>query len=264
MRIVTLGTGAADHHWNKIGSPGVRGSASTLIDEHILVDCGKTGVSNLTRANIQPGQITDLLITHSHIDHFDLGQIQQLIESRSSNQKPLNIWGSTQRINALEKEITLEGKFVPHIIKAADIFQIKLCQVTVLPANHPLGDPQEQAFNFLFHTPHGNILYALDGAWMLKQARDLIGKTPLHMIFWDATMSKAGDWRIFEHNDLEMIGLMMQSLKKSGCVIDQTICVLSHIARTLWPADLNEAEKLAKDRGWVLAADGMSFELKIN
>jgi len=55
---------------------------------------------------------------------------------------------------------------------------------------------------------------------------------------------------------------MMQSLKAAGNVHAETVCVLTHVARTLWPADLREAEKLAADRGgWLLAADGREFRL---
>lgn len=53
-----------------------------------------------------------------------------------------------------------------------------------------------------------------------------------------------------------------QALKTTNIVDDKTVCVLDHMARTLWPADLKQAEKLATDRGWILAADGMEFELR--
>ena len=54
---------------------------------------------------------------------------------------------------------------------------------------------------------------------------------------------------------------MVSSLTTTGAVDSRTVCVLDHIARTLWPADLRDAERLATDRGWVLAADGMAFHV---
>jgi len=81
------------------------------------------------------------------------------------------------------------------------------------------------------------------------------------MIVLDATMGGPGDWRAFEHNDLAMIGLMMQALRTGGGVHDRTLCVLGHLARTLWPADPLEAEDLAAERGWLLASDGREFRV---
>jgi len=258
--IKTLGTGAADHDWKRLGAPGVRGSASTLIDGHILIDCGSTGKANLDRFNIAPQALTDLVVTHSHSDHFDLAEIGKVLESRSPEQPALAVWAAPEALAALSRH--LPGRFNGHPLHPGAAFDIGRSRFTALPANHQLADVSEQALHYLVETPCGNLLYALDGAWMLKQARQLIGKRRLDLILWDATMAKSGDYRIFEHNDLSMIDLMMQSLRTAGCASAETVCVLDHVARTLWPADLREAEKLAAERGWLLAADGMDLALR--
>lgn len=254
-----LGTGASDHDWKRLGEPDVRGSTSTLIDGRVLIDCGRTGRANLERSHVAPDALTDLVITHSHGDHFDINQIREVLDARAAGLPLPGIWASAQALVALRRQ--LDGRFVGHALTSGMSFDLGRLHATALPANHLLPDPAEQAFHFLIETPRGNLLYALDGAWQLKPARQLIGRTRLDMIIWDATMSETGDYRIFEHNDLAMIGLMMQSLKTTRAVHDRTVCVLDHIARTLWPADLKQSEKLASDRGWILAADGMSLRL---
>lgn len=259
FRIKTLGTGASDHDWARLGEPGVRGSAGTLIDGHILIDCGTTGSANLERAGVAPGAITDLVITHSHGDHFNVDEIRKVIEGRSKELPPLAVWADPRCLAALERKSP--GPHAKHILAPGVSFVVGRCHVTALPANHLVAEP-ERALHYLFETPCGNLLYALDGAWMLKPARQLIGKRRLDMIVWDATMSKTGDYRIFEHNDLAMIGLMMESFRTTGAADDKTVCVLDHMARTLWPADLRESERLAAERGWILAADGMALELR--
>lgn len=259
VTVRTLGTGAADHDWKHLGEPGVRGSTSTLIDGHILIDCGTTGRANLDRFGIAPDTLTDLVVTHSHGDHFNVDEIRKVIDGRSAGQAPLAVWAVAESLARLDRD--LSRPITGHAIAPGTRFEIGRCRFTALPANHLLADPAEPALHYLIETEVGNLLYALDGAWMLKQARLLIGKTRLDMIIWDATMSETGDWRIFEHNDLAMIGLMMQSLEASHCVDARTVCVLDHVARTLWPADLQEAEKRASDRGWILAADGMELKL---
>ena len=260
VTIRTVGTGAADHDWKRLGEPGVRGSACTLIDGHILIDCGTTGSANLVRFSIDPHTLTDLVITHSHDDHFNVSEIRKVLDGRSPDQPPMGLWASPQALTKLNQ--TLEGRFIGHALVSGTAFDIGRLRFTALPANHLLSDPTEQALHFLIETPCGNLLYALDGAWMLKRSRQLIGQKHLDMIIWDATMSETGDFRIFEHNDLLMISQMMRALKTTKAVNAKTVCILNHIARTLWPADLNQAERLAAERGWILAADGMTFELR--
>jgi phosphoribosyl 1,2-cyclic phosphate phosphodiesterase len=259
LTVRTLGTGAGDHDWNRLGEPGVRGSAATLVDGCVLIDCGLTGHANLTRFDIQPRTLTDLLITHSHRDHFAPEQICKVLETRDPEHPPLGIWASPQALAKLEH--LQPGRFTAHPLVVGTVFDIGRLHVTVLPANHLLHDPSEHAYHFLIETPRGILLYALDGAWMLKQARILISNRRLDMIIWDATVTQSGDFRAFEHNDLAMIELMMASLTATGAVDCRTVCVLDHLARTLWPADLHAAEKLASDRGWRLAEDGMTFHL---
>ena len=70
LNLKLLGTGAADYDWNRFGEEGVRGSTSSLLDGHILIDCGITGLRNLERFGIPCAAIDTLLITHSHDDHF--------------------------------------------------------------------------------------------------------------------------------------------------------------------------------------------------
>jgi len=260
LSVRTLGTGAADHRWDHLGEPGIRGSAGTLIDGRVLIDCGVTGRANLSRFGIAPDVLTDLVITHSHGDHFSVEQIGRVIADRKASAPPLGVWAAPQLIAKLQKHLT--GRFTGHALKAGDAFKTGPLGWTALPANHLIvGDPTEQALHYLIESPGGNLLYALDGAWMLKQARLLIGKRRLDMIVWDATMTESGDGRIFEHNNLAMIGLMMQTLTATGCAHGKTVCVLTHVARTLWPEDPHAATELASARGWTLAEDGKEFLL---
>ncbi len=260
LSVRTLGTGAADHPWDRLGEPGVRGSAGTLIDGRVLIDCGVTGYANLTRFGVAPSALTDLVITHSHGDHFNTEQIDRVIAARDPSLPPLAVRAAPQPLATLRE--ALPGRFTGHALTPGDTFETGDLRWTALPANHLIvANSSEQALHYLIEAPHGTLLYALDGAWMLKQARLLIGKKRLDMIVWDATMSKPGDLRMFEHNDLDMIGHMMQSLQAAGCVHDKTVCVLDHLARTLWPSDPREAERMAKDRGWVLAADGLELQV---
>lgn len=61
MKIKMIGTGAIGAKQN---------SASTLIDETILVDCGNGTVKAMLKNDIDINKIQAVLITHFHMDHF--------------------------------------------------------------------------------------------------------------------------------------------------------------------------------------------------
>lgn len=78
MKIQFIGTGAADFDWSEYGKPGVLGSTSTLLDDHVLIDCGPTVPAALARFNADAAEITDIVITHNHSDHFDMESVKKI------------------------------------------------------------------------------------------------------------------------------------------------------------------------------------------
>ena len=89
IEILFLGTGAAD--WpsdkypsdvNKLLKGDYRGFSSALINKKILIDCGPTVVLALEKFNVDVNLITDIIITHTHSDHFSLEVLVQLLKKR--------------------------------------------------------------------------------------------------------------------------------------------------------------------------------------
>ena len=263
--IRTLGTGAADFNWSKYGEAGVRGSCSTLVDGRLLIDCGSTGYRAVRRFGVNPDAITDILFTHGHSDHCSPKEVRDLAAARSSEKPKLRLWGVAPVIQHASSLCADAVECHPVQIGV----QTGICgfAVTPLPANHQLGlshDPCEArlAAHYLIETPRGNLLYALDGAWMLKHARMLIGKKKLAAIIWDATLSTQNDdFRMFEHCNLHMLHLMTGQLKRTGSVDGKTQVSLSHMARTLWPKTEEAGRKLLPDPSWQIAQDGRTFTL---
>lgn len=98
MHLKLLGTGAADYDWACFGEPGVRGSTSSLLNGHVLIDCGTTGTGNLKRFGIPCSAVDALLVTHSHSDHFAPERIPRVTSARSGCRRPggaANLLGET-------------------------------------------------------------------------------------------------------------------------------------------------------------------------
>ncbi len=254
LELRLLGTGAADYDWNRFGNPGVRGSTSSLLNGHILIDCGVTGLGNLNRFGIPYSAVDTLLMTHSHDDHFQPGQIAELAAARP---EPLAVYAAP----AILDQLAGTANIAPFPITPGMTFELGDLSVIALPANHLTWIPEEQALHYCFLSPAGNLLYALDGAAMLKQAFQLIEEIHLDCIVIDCTMADSGDFRIFEHTDVEMVVHLMKTLKNLGVADSNTRVVLDHLARTLWPETETERQKKIAGTNFELAFDGMMIRL---
>ena len=244
MKLRFIGCGAADYDWSRYGEKGILGSTATLLNGSVLLDCGPTVAKALKRFGIDSSQITGIVNTHSHSDHFSVDVIKEIAQDRK-----IHFYGSRQSCEQLKDICKV------HPVSCGDSFELNGCTFLTLPANHAVTDLKEETFNYLI-TEDKTLLYALDTAWMLTKARLLIGKTHIDAIVWDATMSEADNWRIFEHSDPEMFSAIRRVLIQTGNVTEDVPVYFDHRARTLWPPELSEQQKIAERYGAHLAIDG--------
>lgn len=222
-----------------------RRSSALLVNDTILIDCGIHTLESLDILKIPYGQITDILITHTHDDHYIPENIAKIAESKEA---PLRIW-------------IREGATVPDISNV-EIIRMSLLEkyekygitVTGLPANHD----QTTFPQHLFVEIGGKKLYyACDGAWIMCGALNYLMGSDLDALVLDATMGDlVGDYRIGEHNSIPMIRHMLPSLKTHNIISDKTRIFLSHIAPSLHKSH-NETVEIAKSFGAEVAYDGL-------
>ena len=260
LSILFLGTGAAD--WPRdyprdgLAKGEHRGNSSIVVNRRILIDCGPTVPEAARQFGVDADRLTDLLVTHTHGDHFDTDAIRAIVGARPA-ETPLRIWAHPA---ALERVPEMEGlRRCPFAVGHTQ--EIAGMQVTALGANHVVEGSDEEALHYLFETAGQRFLYATDGAWLLKPTWLQLREGQLDLIIWDATNGETeGDWRIFEHNSIHMIRLMTQTLRKQNVLRPGSQIVLTHMARTLC-APHAELEERLRPQGLVPAYDGMRLQL---
>ena len=245
MKLRFIGCGAADYDWSRYGEKGILGSTATLLNGSVLLDCGPTVAKALKRFGIDSSQITGIVNTHSHSDHFAPDVIREIATERK-----ILFYGSLQACEQVRDFCEVRP------LTFGDRFECMGCSFLALPANHAVADLKEETFNYLITENNKTLLYALDTAWMLTKARLLIGKTHIDAIVWDATMSEADDWRIFEHSDPVMFANIRRVLYTTGVIDDHVKIWFDHRARTLWPEDPAACEAIAIKENVMLAHDG--------
>ena len=228
MKILFLGTGAAD--WHEPVNGEFRALTSTLFDEKLLID----GTMMIRRRISRPQNITDILLTHSHSDHFDPELIRSLAPVRVHVH---SCWAD---------EVSGEGVIVEPF-EYFRPFEAAGYTVTPLQANHLSGPCDGGAVHYVLQDGERTVFYATDGAWLLTREWYALTQFSLDAAIFDATIGEGfpGDYRIFEHNSIEMLRIMLRTLRhpmlakqdgsprlrpvlKSGAPV-----YLTHMARTL-------------------------------
>lgn len=219
MKIAFLGTGAAD--WHGMDEKGeYRRNTCTCLDDCLLLDGNETVLDQI----MAPGKISHVFYTHSHPDHFSLAALKALAPCRVYAHES---WAGEIRGEGLDVTPLKIGEWV----QAGDF------SVLPLPANHSTEKPGEKPLHFLLEKEGKTLLYATDGAWLLNEAHHLIGKRVLSAAVFDATIGDdcPGDFRVFEHNSLAMVRLMIETMRKTGRLAPDAPVFLTHFARTLHP-----------------------------
>lgn len=224
MKITFLGTGAADWPIEKSADmTEFRRLSSALVDDCLLIDPGPQVISALTDCKKRPDGIKYIVNTHKHSDHYSDETVNKL---KSLGAELFEFDG--------EQEKTL-GKYT--------VFSYK--------ANHSTC---KEAVHFIVSDGESSIFYGLDGAWLMYSEVQAIMKHKPELAVLDATIGHIdGDYRIFEHNNINMVLEMQKTL--SAYV--GTFCI-SHMARTLHTAHGELSEDMSK-YGIVTAYDGLEL-----
>ena len=224
MKITYLGTGAAD--WNITlhkEIEGFRRNSSALIDDCLLIDPGPNVIDALQTFGKDASKIKYIINTHKHSDHYNKETISSLPSAQFF-------------------EFGIDDE------KQIDKYNIKSYK-----ANHSTC---KDAVHFIINDGEKKIFYGLDSAWLMYDEVAAIKEQGIDYAVLDATIGDVpGDYRIFEHNNLNMIKEMKYSLQEYV----KRFCI-SHMAKTLHGS---HEELVANMREFDIevAFDGMETEI---
>jgi len=247
IKVLFLGTGAAD--WK--GVPDANGDyrrlTSILVDDAVLVDFTPTD-EDMIPEGCHPEVI---FYTHSHGDHFNVNSglkigIKKVYCS--------DTWADICR-SKYQKAAEEMGLQAPEVIGIAQQQEVAVGDLTfkALPGNHCSGNLQEQALIYLIIKGDKRVLYATDTAGIPANAA--IGgkfgadglrkenRLPLAGFIMEATVGMGGEenYRLFSHSCVETVLHTVRVLKNTGCLLEGAPTYITHLARTLHPsqAELN-------------------------
>lgn len=270
MKLTFLGTGAAEGipspfcdcptcgHARVNGGRNIRKRQSVLINDNLLIDLGPDIFASCAQLGLSLCQVDYLLITHSHLDHFDPANLKLRAKPfRLATDLPAmtmvagpSVWtkwdesgGSDQqagisRVPILPgRSITL-GPYSVHSVEATH--------------NSRIGD----AMNYVIGDGTTTLLYASDsGLYSDPVWKELEG------LVFDAVVLEGTIWNRpsgKEHLNEGDFLLMLERLREIGAVSNQTVVIATHFSHQ-GAGPHEEIEEKVKRLGGVCAFDGFTM-----
>jgi len=262
MKLTFLGTGAADWDINAFTPDApFRRFQSALINDDLLIDPGPH-IFHFAQHNGTPhllDNIKNIIVTHSHKDHFDVESVRRLCVGRDCTLWG-DIWCKNKLIEFLGAEEVAKINFVETSLRTA--YDIGGYKVTVLRANHVTNYPEEAARMYLVEQGDRILWWTGDSAWVPTESWNIIKNVAVNTVIMELTCGETApdDWRIFEHNTPDMLKLMLTMFKKYDHFAPDVKYYTMHMARTLHTNHERLQEFLAP-LGVAPAYDGLTIDI---
>ena len=273
MKLTFLGTGAAEgipspfcdcptcENARKTGGRSNRRRQSILINDSLLIDLGPDIFPSCAQLGISLTDLQVLLITHSHMDHFD----PQNLILRS---KPFrldtefteltmiagpSVWTKWDTVGGRDKEAGI----LRNIILPGQRVQYKEFTIQAVTACHHLriGD----AMNYIIQDGNTTLLYASDSGYYEESTWELLKDYCFDAVVMEGTIWNRPSGK--EHLNKGDFIRMQERLKTLGAVTEQTILIATHFSHQSVPPH-DELDKEVSELGAYCAYDGMSLHIK--
>ncbi len=235
MKLTFLGTGAADWDIHAF-SPDApfRRFSGTLVNDDLMIDPGPH-IFHFAEHNGTPDMfdnVKNIIVTHSHGDHFNAETVKRLCLGRDCT-----LWGDPvcrhRLCLALGEDTVSQIKFMETSLRQT--YDIGDYEITVMRANHVTEYPEETARMYLIKQGDRVLWWTGDSAWIPTESWNIIREQPVNTAVLELTCGETApdDWRIFEHNTLDMLTLMLRMFRKYERFAPDVKFYVTHMARTL-------------------------------
>ncbi len=262
MKLLFLGTGAADTQIHLYEySKSFRRNSCALVNDDLMIDIGPHALHFAeTQGHADMfDNVKNIIITHAHKDHFDPENFKTVYEKTGCT-----LWGDKACITSLSKafgeEFTQSIKFVE--TQPLTSYKIGDYDITCLYSNHATPNPEEVTRMYLVEQGGRILYYGCDSSWIPTRSWNLIKDKPINAFVTELTCGDLApdDWRLFEHNTIDMLELMMRMFKKYNRFADDVKFYTSHMAVTLHKSHEDIEARLAP-MGVTPAYDGLEIEI---
>ncbi len=284
MKLHYWGTGAAEgipstfcnckvcQEAREKGGRYVRGRSQVMIDDELLVDFGADTYQSSLKAGYNLSQLGDVLITHTHEDHYYPQELHNRQKGFCYDLKyqALTLHGSSSIVEKYYDYMAGNGQYLIDqgrvalsVMKPYEKYKIGNFEVIPLPATHGTVSP----FVYVI-SKNGKTIFYLNDSGVLKQpVVDWLAESGIKfdLVSYDCTMGMQdtyNDWgENASHMGLPSVIMMREKLKAAGVYKDDTVDIVTHFSHNGPKVGYGDFKPLAEDAGFILAYDGFKIEV---
>lgn len=247
------------------GGKDLRTRSQALVNDDLLIDFGMDTATHAVKYGINLANLQNVLITHSHFDHFFpqefLNRTARL--SHSVENKVINIYGNQAVKDKFFK--VLEGDIDSYAMQRINIVVLQLFQpckigkytVTPLAARHMKA---EQAFLYVISCGEKSILYGNDTGEIGEESYEFLkNKQQLNLVSLDCgeALNQTGT---YGHMNLLECASVKNRLAEIGALAHDCQYILNHISHNSGGLH-DQIQSQATKQGFSVAYDGLKLDV---
>jgi len=267
MKLHLLGTGGADgipsffgrgelsDFAREHGGKDIRTRSGAVVDDVLKIDFGPDTYAQAAAQGLSPADWKWIVVTHSHYDHFDPGQLQYCLPPfvPSAACAP-EVLGNNTALQALSRAFSDSGSIATRCIESFAAVTVGDFTITPISAYHKLD---EDSFNLIVESHGKHMLYATDTGVYQQATWDFISGRRFDCVVIEATdgFSPSDYWGHLSCD--EVVGMIAQ-MRKLGCVDANTRVLTTHHAAS-GGATHSQLEEFFAPHGIIVGYDGLTL-----
>ncbi|MBR5312020.1 MAG: hypothetical protein IKU40_03955 [Clostridia bacterium] len=253
-----------------------RGRAGICVNDKLLVDFPPDIYHGAAKAGVDLSQVEDIVVTHSHEDHFtpyELSTRREPVYCKRTQPGKLHVYGNLStgaKLNgyvpgAADGHGESHGLAFDYAKSFEPIETAAGVTVTMLPADHDKN--QECRMMFIVENATGKtFLYAHDTGLFPEETVEFLKGKRCDLISLDCTNVLLGDENDRNHMGIKADIRMRQILIDNGTADENTQFIVHHFSHNGFIPNGNvcpqaDFEKMAADHGFLMSYDGMKVEI---
>ncbi len=267
--LLILGTGAAEGipalfcecplcgEARRRGGKDLRTRASYQFGESLKVDWPPDSLSQMHRFGLDYSRLRQLLITHSHYDHFFPFDLAMRQPGFSVVTTPLHLYANRATLRLAKRALRRwrDHRLTMHLIRPGDRLRLGDYQVLALPAHHA---PLEQAMNFVIQRSGFSVLIGTDTGWWTDHAWSLLTGERLDLVLMDCTYGARDEDE--NHLGAPAVIELKDLMRERGLIHENSRFVATHFSHNGGVLH-HQLEEILSAHGVEVAYDGMRIPL---
>ena len=281
MKITVLGSGGGEgypamfcgcDHCNvarRVGGKSIRTLSQTLINDDLLIDLPADTSLHALRHGLNLGDVANVLITHTHLDHFvpSLTFLRGSIYAHELKHEGVGIYGSSdvpRVFNAIADcygvNARIRDSISLHELAEFNTERVGEYDVTALPAKHAIGTLV--AYNYIIERDGKCLIYFHDTGYPNDEIIDFLSERGAlaDCVMMDATMGTADIKDSEGHMCFEQDKRLARRLVERGIADGHTKFVANHITHNNAETH-DKVEEIFAGTGIDVSFDGYTFEI---